>query len=465
MICTVVILSSLRLDGQIEYEFSKGQLGASVEDDLNPEVTDSLLVELGTSLEALDSLSKLDSKPITELGWIYKGLTEGKHKFQKALQDLKHEENIKELIVANDKLNHETAYFLDVPYGMNRLKNNYSYDEESNKVEFVLEGYKNSNQVIISGTFNNWSTYETPMQFKDGAWRVSLKLLPGKHLYKFIVDGEWILDSNNFITEHDGYGNQNNVYYAYNHEFNLKGYEKEKKVFVVGSFNGWYEKGLQMKWNGSQWYLPIYLREGAHTYKFKVGRKWITDPENPNTQPNGMGEFNSFLLTGNKVTLNVEAFSDAQSVFIAGDFNGWNPDELEMSRTKEGWTLEYALQPGNYEYKLIVDGNWKIDPTNNYTRGNDEFKNSVMSINPNYTFKLNGSLDAKEVLLTGNFINWNEEGYRMKKTENGWEFPLHLRKGKVLYKFIVDGEWIEDKSNPLWELNEVDSRNSVLWLN
>jgi hypothetical protein len=52
----------------------------------------------------------------------------------------------------------------------------------------------------------------------------------------------------------------------------------------------------------------------------------------------------------------------------------------------------------------------------------------------------------------------------MTKQDGKWVFPLFLESGKCLYKFIVDGEWIIDPSNPVYESNEVGTNNSVIWI-
>ncbi|MBK7096969.1 MAG: glycogen-binding domain-containing protein [Saprospiraceae bacterium] len=50
--------------------------------------------------------------------------------------------------------------------------------------------------------------------------------------------------------------------------------------------------------------------------------------------------------------------------------------------------------------------------------------------------------------------------------ENGkWNFPVKLKPGKYLYKFVVDGNWIPDPENKFWEENEHGTNNSVLWIN
>jgi 1,4-alpha-glucan branching enzyme len=53
----------------------------------------------------------------------------------------------------------------------------------------------------------------------------------------------------------------------------------------------------------------------------------------------------------------------AKQVSLSGDFNGWSPDATPMRRGPSGhWETTLALAPGRYEYKFVVDGNWKHDP-------------------------------------------------------------------------------------------------------
>ena len=53
----------------------------------------------------------------------------------------------------------------------------------------------------------------------------------------------------------------------------------------------------------------------------------------------------------------------ASSVFLAGTFNGWDPEEYLLSRDKKGdWSTAINLFLGVYEYQFIVDGEWKEDP-------------------------------------------------------------------------------------------------------
>lgn len=52
------------------------------------------------------------------------------------------------------------------------------------------------------------------------------------------------------------------------------------------------------------------------------------------------------------------------SVRIAGDFNSWNPAGYDFSYKDNCWQYTLEIEPGNYSYQLIVDGNWIKDPSN-----------------------------------------------------------------------------------------------------
>ncbi|MBG6131821.1 hypothetical protein IWQ47_003437 [Aquimarina sp. EL_43] len=78
-------------------------------------------------------------------------------------------------------------------------------------VKFTLNGFLNAKQVIISGSFNDWSKKKYRMTRTKKGWIDTLMLSGGKHQYKFIVDGKWIIDPDNPVKEYDFHGNINSV--------------------------------------------------------------------------------------------------------------------------------------------------------------------------------------------------------------------------------------------------------------
>jgi chromosome partitioning protein len=76
----------------------------------------------------------------------------------------------------------------------------------------------------------------------------------------------------------------------------------------------------------------------------------------------------------------------AHDVRIAGDFNGWVPDKGVRTRMKADgearvWTKILALPPGRYQYRYVVDGEWREDPENpNAVPGPAGVRNSVLVV-------------------------------------------------------------------------------------
>jgi hypothetical protein len=54
---------------------------------------------------------------------------------------------------------------------------------------------------------------------------------------------------------------------------------------------------------------------------------------------------------------------EAQAVFVAGSFNGWQPSAMPLEKQASGrWEVELMLEPGRHEYRFVVDGRWTDDP-------------------------------------------------------------------------------------------------------
>ena len=67
-------------------------------------------------------------------------------------------------------------------------------------------------KVSLCGGFNAWSPGATPMnRQKDGLWETSLALPPGRHEYKFVVDGQWLPDPNAQENVFNAHGTLNSV--------------------------------------------------------------------------------------------------------------------------------------------------------------------------------------------------------------------------------------------------------------
>jgi len=68
----------------------------------------------------------------------------------------------------------------------------------------------------------------------------------------------------------------------------------------------------------------------------------------------------------------VTLYPRADQVFIAGDFNGWQPEHTPMQKVGNSgvWQTKIQLPQGTYRYRLVVDGQWQQDPYNEHTEPN-----------------------------------------------------------------------------------------------
>lgn len=73
----------------------------------------------------------------------------------------------------------------------------------------------------------------------------------------------------------------------------------------------------------------------------------------------------------------------AQKVFLAGDFNNWDPTARRMKRVRRGEDSFVAwidLEPGRYEFKYVVDGKWCCCPSSERVPNALGDENSVIEV-------------------------------------------------------------------------------------
>ena len=58
------------------------------------------------------------------------------------------------------------------------------------RVQFNFEA-PDAQSVMVTGTFSGWQQPTPLKKDKKGLWKTTLTLEPGRHEYRFLVDGEW----------------------------------------------------------------------------------------------------------------------------------------------------------------------------------------------------------------------------------------------------------------------------------
>jgi 1,4-alpha-glucan branching enzyme len=67
-----------------------------------------------------------------------------------------------------------------------------SKTHKTQKTQTFRLGAPQAKSVLLVGDFTQWQQHGIRMEKnRDGTWTTSVELPPGKHTYRFIVDGDW----------------------------------------------------------------------------------------------------------------------------------------------------------------------------------------------------------------------------------------------------------------------------------
>ena len=85
--------------------------------------------------------------------------------------------------------------------------------ESENPLKDFVFSSSNAREVHLVGDFNRWtlSTESLLWQKEEGVWQKRIFLGPGRHRYKFVVDGQWVTDPRNDHIEANPYGGMDSV--------------------------------------------------------------------------------------------------------------------------------------------------------------------------------------------------------------------------------------------------------------
>lgn len=276
-------------------------------------------------------------------------------------------------------------------------------------------------------------------------------------------------------------------------------------VYLAGEFNGWDPGARAMTDDDGDgvFEVTIELAPGRYAYKFVVDGNWQADPNAADSVDDGFGGSNSVIeVTGDEApaaTMPGDAARDvtttgvpfrleapgAGSVFVAGEFNNWSPNQDALRDEDGDGVFETALDldPGRYAYKFVVDGNWQEDP--NATESTDDGfggKNSVIVVGadaavpapPDTPAVADGERlvrfvveapGAGQVFLAGEMNGWNASGEAMTDPDGDGTFevvvPLQVG-SKYAYKFVIDGNWTTDESAASFVDDGFGGQNSIV---
>ena len=70
------------------------------------------------------------------------------------------------------------------------------------------------------------------------------------------------------------------------------------------------------------------------------------------------------VSSGKKRVPYVVKVDGAREVVLTGEFTGWAKDKVRLAPAGPGeWGAQLELPPGEYQYRLLIDGQWRDDPS------------------------------------------------------------------------------------------------------
>lgn len=85
----------------------------------------------------------------------------------------------------------------------------YGKGRKKGTVRFAVQA-DGGKKVAVVGTFSDWLPVQMRKQ-KDGSFVANIAVPPGNHEYKFIIDGEWVVDPDHGAWALNPYGTLNSL--------------------------------------------------------------------------------------------------------------------------------------------------------------------------------------------------------------------------------------------------------------
>ena len=237
-----------------------------------------------------------------------------------------------------------------------------------------------------------------------------------------------------------------------------------KTVMLASQMNNW--SGVAMTETDDVFTTTMELTPGSYQYKLIVDGKWFTDPQNDKIFTEADGNLNSLVI--------VAGLLDGTATVVKGEettlsVSRYNEDETTSVATG----VTFALAEDTYASDVTIDGD-KITVSKdceatelvvNATLGAETAKIALSLEEPEVeepevekpepekpvttevTFTYTNA-NATSVKLAGTMTNWGDGAIDMTKGADGvWSVTVALENGVHQYKFIVNGNYINDPTN------------------
>ncbi len=154
-----------------------------------------------------------------------------------------------------------------------------------------------------------------------------------------------------------------------------------------------------------------------------------------------------------------------KKVQLAGEMNGWNPSGTFFKFKDSIWQIELLLNPGEYQYKLVVENMWILDPANP-----DSVDNNIGGYNSLLTVG-KANVENTPVLFTKKAgIKKIKIGFKNNITEvfvfwQNYSLPgnyINIKSDKIDIKIPEEAKKYERSYIRVWAYNKNGVSNDIL---
>ncbi|MFT6987105.1 MAG: enterochelin esterase-like enzyme [Psychromonas sp.] len=214
----------------------------------------------------------------------------------------------------------------------------------------------------------------------------------------------------------------------------------------------------------------------------QVAGTWDLIADTDDSQCGGSGKQEKMVFTVTQDHCQLENSDGTTGTINGADINWiadpWYINGGEVTYSKAIARIEGKQVTGSYDWNWSdgsneCSGTTKVNGTILANGETVSVQTKVKEKNPMllpsegsiaHTFSLQAS-DAKAVYLAGEMSDWQADVFKMKKQEQGdWSLTLYLQPGAWQYKFVVDGKWRYDHSNPKTTDDGYEGLNSLIVL-
>ena len=373
------------------------------------------------------------------------------------------------------------------------LQEEFGYSPEEGRLyRYHYYWPESAESVYLTGDFLDW-TQSIRLQRIGQMFTVILYLPTPKTTIRFVVDGDWAVSDNFWISYDKQKVRCNDVYgeYIEDGESQCSDMESIFDDIPVENRSQIIEENNVVDGAVLKYFNPIEPLSDTFGLSVKEGRvyqysiKW-TEPADRvlitgdflgvqncmHLQENGSLHSITFYLTRSKIsirfivdgewqysTTNWVSFDDAKNKCndIYGDFMGYtNPLEISPDATQLVGIDELALENPDYNSpaESFID---IID----YTEAEFGFSERCGRI---FKFTIQVSSDAPDVFVTGDFLGWLH-GLKLDKRDDLHQLTLFLDIPEVSISFLIRGRWVTSTLHDVFEDPFGNRHNLIRGLN